>query len=149
MTISRNPFRELEQLFEQMQENIEDAGRRWESEASTSEGGETASVKIDLEDREEELVLTAELPGFDKDDIDVRVTDRTLHLEAAYEEESEEEADGEYIRHERRRASVTRSIPLPQAVDVDDISATYNNGILTVQIPQSEPVTQGTKIGVK
>lgn len=147
MTISRNPFYELERLFEQMQENVEEVSRWWEPESIATGGVTTTSVKVDLEDRDEELVLTAELPGFDKEDIDVRVTDRTLRLEAEYEGGTEE-ADGEYVRRERRRASVTRSIPLPEAVETDDISATYNNGILTVQMPKSEPVTEGTKIEV-
>ncbi len=147
MTTSRNPFRELERLFEQMQENVEEASRWWDPERSTSEGSGTASVKVDLEDKDEEFVLTAELPGFTKDDIDVRVTDRALRLEAEHEEESETE-DGDFVRRERRRASVARSVPLPEAVEADDISATYNNGILTVRMPKREPATQGTKIEV-
>jgi len=43
---------------------------------------ETTTVSVDIEDRDEEFVLTAELPGFEKDDIDVRVTGNTFHLEA-------------------------------------------------------------------
>lgn len=74
-----------------MQENIEEANRWWEAEPLASGGGETTSIRVDLEDRDEILVLSAELPGFDKDDIDVRVTDRTLRLEA------EKEKQGEFI----------------------------------------------------
>lgn len=148
MTGSKNPFRELERLFEQMQENVEEAGRWWESEPFASGGGETASAKVDIEDKDEEFVLTAELPGFKKDDIDIRVTDRTLRLEAEHEGESKTEAEGDFIRRERHRTSVARSIPLPEAVEEDDISATYTNGILTIQMPKSDPITQGTTIEV-
>ncbi|WP_328766961.1 Hsp20/alpha crystallin family protein [Haloarcula nitratireducens] len=102
----------------------------------------------DLENRDDEFVLTADLPGFEKDDIDVRVTDRTLRLEAENAEETEEEEEGEYVRRERHRASVARSISLPEAVEADDISATFNNGVLTVRLPRSEPVTPGKQIEI-
>lgn len=147
MVRSKNPFRELERLFEQMQENIEDTDRWWEPE-SLPGAAETRSIRVDLEDRDGELVLTAELPGFDKDDIDVRVTDRTLRLEAEHEETEADEEEGEFIRRERRRAAVNRSVRLPEAVEIDEITATYNNGVLTVTMPKTEPVTEGTQIEV-
>lgn len=103
-------------------------------------------VRVDLEDKDDEFVLTAELPGFDEDDIDVRVTDRTLRLEAEHAEETEEE--GEYVKRERHRVSVARSISLPEAVEVDDFSATFNNGVLTVHLPKNEPVTQGKQVEI-
>ena len=91
--------------------------------------------------------MTADLPGFEKGDIDLRVTDQTLHLEAE-DEDTTEETDGEYGRRERRRAAVARSVPLPEAVEVDDIAATYENGVLTVRMPKGEPATAVTHIEV-
>lgn len=148
MTKPTNPFDELRQLFEQMQENFEKMARSWDEESFKMTPAVSSSVDVDLQNRDEELVLTAGLPGFDRGDIDVRVTDSTLRLEAEHEEESAEEAEGEYVRRERRRASVARSIPLPEAVETDDIEATYNNGVLTVRMPKSEPATQGAEIEI-
>lgn len=148
MTKPTNPFNELRRFFEQMQENFEEVARSWDEEAFEMAPTVSPSVDIDLQDKDEEFVLTAELPGFDRDDIDVQVTDRTLHLNAEHEEESEEETEGEYVRRERRRASVARSISLPETVKREDIDATYNNGVLTVRMPKSEPVTQGTEIEI-
>lgn len=149
MTGSRNPFDDLERLFDELRRTFETSTQLPES-ASVSRGlPGTTSVNVDLEDRDDELLLTAELPGFDEDDIDLRVTDHTLHLDADHEEETSEEEDGEFVRRERRRASVSRSIRLPEAVDVDDISATCNNGILTVQMPKREPGSEGTQIDVE
>jgi HSP20 family protein len=139
-----NPFTEPNRFFERMQNDFEEMAHSWSEESEFV----SSSVRVDLEDRDDEFVLTAELPGFEKDDIDVRVTDRTLRLEAEHAEETEEEEEGEYVRRERHRASVTRSISLPEAVEVDDISATFNNGILRVQLPKSEPVTQGKQIEI-
>lgn len=148
MTNPTNPFNELRRLFEQMQENVEKMTRSWEDEAFEMTPTVSASVDVDLENRDDELVLTADLAGFDKDDIDVRVADRTLRLEAEHTEETETEADGEYVRRERRRASVARSIRLPEAVETDDIEATYINGVLTVRMPKRDPVTDGTEIEI-
>jgi HSP20 family protein len=135
-------------MFERMQELFAEMANNWNGEAFQTSSLTASSANVDLEDRSDEFVLTAELPGFDKGDIDVRVTDRTLRLEAEHEEESTEETDGEYIRRERRQTSVARSIPLPGAVETDDIEATYNNGILTVRMPKSDPLTQGSEIDI-
>lgn len=146
----RNPFDELEELFERMQENFENAARMWEPEefdaglpASATAGG----MSVDLEDTGEELVLTGDLPGFETEDIDVRVMEGTLQVSAEHEEETEEEA-GEYVRRERRQSSVSRSINLPTAIDEEEITATYNNGVLTVRMPKRDAESQGTQIDV-
>lgn len=147
MSSATNPIRELERLFEQMQTNLEDAGMWWEPKQLESVRTGFRSVSVDLEDRDDELVLTAELPGFERDDVDVRVTDHVLTVEAEYEE-SEEETTGEYLRHERHHGSVSRSIRLPQAVATDDIQASFKNGILTVRMPKLEPTDGGTEIDI-
>ncbi|MEF8819152.1 MAG: Hsp20/alpha crystallin family protein [Haloferacaceae archaeon] len=140
-----DPFDELSRLFERMQSDFEEMARSWGDEP----GLVSSSVRVDLEDRADELVLTAELPGFETDDIDVRVTDRTLHLEADHTTAAEETAEGEYLKRERRRTSVSRSVSLPEAVETDDISASFNNGVLTVRLPKSEPATQGEAIEIE
>lgn len=147
MASSNNPFQELERLFEQMQENVGDAGQWWGTEALPAEADVTSTVDVDLEDAADEFVLTAELPGFDTDDVDVRVNDDTVHLTAERETESTE-TTGEFVRRERRRASVERSIPLPASVHADDVSATFENGLLTVRLPKAEPTNEGTRIDI-
>jgi HSP20 family protein len=142
-----NPFKDVTQVFEQMQNVFEEMAENVQGGAFEMEPS-VASINVDLEDRDETFVLTAELPGFETDDIDVRVADRTLRLEAEHEEESEAESEGEYLRRERRRAAVARSVRLPGAVETDDISATYNNGILTVEMPKSEPTERGSEIEI-
>jgi len=143
----RNPFDELDELFDRMQTNMEKAARAWDPTAAGPELPGTSSMSVDLEDRGDELVLTGDLPGFETDDIDVRVKERTLHVAADHDETTEAE-DGEYVRRERRRMSVERSVPLPTAVDTDEITATYNNGVLTVRMPKTEPSSDGTRIDV-
>lgn len=144
MTKPTNPFNEVSRLFERMQNDFEEMARSWSGEPEFV----SSHVRVDLEDKDDEFVLTAELPGFDTDDIDVRMTDRTVHLEAEHAEETEAKEEGEYVKRERHRASVARSISLPGEVEADDISATFDNGVLTVHLPKSEPVTQGKQIEI-
>jgi len=139
-----NPFNEISHLFERMQSDFEEMARTWSEEPEVV----SSSVRVDLENKDDEFVLTAELPGFEKDDIDVRVTDRTLRLEAEHAEETEAEEEGEYVKRERHRASVARLISLPERVDADEISAAFNDGVLTVRLPKSEPMTQGKQIEI-
>ncbi|MEF8852745.1 MAG: Hsp20/alpha crystallin family protein [Haloarculaceae archaeon] len=152
MTQSSNPFDELERLFEQMERNFEDAAQWWENDGPSRGLPGTRSVRVDVEDAGEELVVTADLPGFERADIDLRVTDRTLRLEADHEEtaaETEEEGEREFVRRERHRASVSRTVQLPESVETDGVSATYENGVLTVRMPKSEPLAAGTEIDIE
>jgi HSP20 family protein len=136
MTTRSNPFEELERLFERMSRQFDDATRTWEAEGPF--GGwrtEMESVSIDLADTDDEFVVTADLPGFERDDVDIRVTDHTLRIEADREEATEEH-EAEYLRRERRHESVRRSIRLPDEVDKDAVTATMKNGVLTVTLPR-------------
>lgn len=148
MATPTNPFSELTQVFERMQENFETMARSWETDPFEMTAPISRSVDVDLQDMDEELVLTATLPGFDSDDIDLRVTNQMLHLEAE-QTETTEETEGEFIRQERRHESVSRSIPLPTTVEAEEISATYNNGILTIHLPKVESASEGRHIEVE
>jgi HSP20 family protein len=146
----RNPFDELEELFERMQENFENAARMWEPDdfdAALPTPPGAGRMSIDLEDTGEKLVLTGDLPGFETEDIDVRVMEGTLQVSAEREAETEEEG-AEYVRRERRHTTVSRSISLPVAVDETGITATYNNGVLTVRMPKRDAESRGTRIDV-
>ena len=136
MTTRSNPFEELERLFERMSRQFDDATRMWEDESPF--GGwrtEMESVSIDLAETDDEFVVTADLPGFDRDDVDIRVTDHTLRVEAD-REAATEEREAEYLRRERRHESVRRSIRLPDEVDKDAVTATMKHGVLTVTLPR-------------
>lgn len=107
------------------------------------------SASIDVADRGEEFVVTADVPGFDTEDIDVSIREDVLRIEAEHEEETEESKgsggesgggdggeQGRYLRKERRHQSVSRSVTLPEQVDEENVSAEYQNGVLTVTLPK-------------
>ncbi len=131
----RNPFEELEDLLERLGGEL-DAGE-WPA---------GAGVSVDVADHGDRYVVTADLPGFEKTDIDVRLAAGALHLDAERELETDEEGV-DYLRRERRRESVSRQISIPHPVEEDGVTATYNNGVLTVELPKQD-ADAGTSIDV-
>jgi HSP20 family protein len=138
MTSRKRPFEEIERLLERMSDVREQEDR---------------DLAMDVEDADDSFVVTADLPGFDKDDIDVEVRDRTLHVSAVHEEETEaEETEDEettFIRRERSKQSVSRSVTLPQAVEEAQAAATFENGVLTVKLPKSRAGEESTSVDVE
>jgi len=94
---------------------------------------------VDIIDGEREIRLIAELPGLDKDDIDIHITGDSIEISAESKQEAKVEEEG-YIRRERRYARFYRRLPLPTSVDADKAKATYRNGILELVLPKKEPV---------
>lgn len=75
-------------------------------------------------------------PGIDPDkDLELTVSHGMLHIEAEPREEREREEKG-YLRRELRYGSLSRSLPLPEGVTGDDITATYEAGVLEVRVPE-------------
>jgi HSP20 family protein len=81
------------------------------------------------------LVLRMEIPGIDPDkDVEISLQGDTLHVSA--ERRLEEETTGrDYVRQEMRYGSFDRDIPLPKGASIDNVHATYKNGILEVRVP--------------
>jgi HSP20 family protein len=104
-------------------------------------GGKTPSV--DVIDREDEILIKAELPGVDKKDINITITNNTLTIEASVSKEDKEEKD-EYYRQEICRGSYRRTLELPAIVKEDDAKATFTNGILELKLPKTEKTKRST-----
>lgn len=131
-----NPFAEIEQFFNQLSRQFEDTSQEFESvEPFGRLMLRQSSFPLDVIETEDALVVSAELPGFERDDIEVHVTDGRLRIEAERDETVEEE-DVRYIRRERQRRAVTRSIELPIEFDNGEIEARMKNGVLTVTCPK-------------
>jgi HSP20 family protein len=92
-------------------------------------------MRIDVADHDDEIVVTADLPGFEKDDIDLSIAGEALTIRADRGVDAEHESEN-YVRRERRRHSVRRTVPLPAAVREADATASYTNGVLTVTLPK-------------
>jgi len=138
-----NPFRELDELIERMNRQFGELSRTFEPESMLP------TVSADVADHGDELVVSVDLPGYDQDDIDLRVDRDSVTISAEYEAE-ETDDDAQFHRQERRRESVRRQIALPDEVQAQDATATYNNGVLTVTLPKLDPEsTSGYQIDVE
>jgi HSP20 family protein len=138
MSSSNNPFEELERLFERMNRQFEEVSQSWGRSTPMAEWrSDEESMALDLVEHDDEFVVTVDLPGFERDDVDLRVTDKTLRITAEREEKTDEE-DAEYVRHERRQRRASRSVRLPEEVVKDEVSAKMRNGVLTVTLPRME-----------
>ena len=128
MSRRNNPFEEIERLFERM--------------GSGGMGSMSGmhDVSVDISETDAEVVVTADLPGYEKEDIEVGVKDRRLTVEAERKHESEDRDENErFLRQERTHQRISRSVSLPTDVDEDAASATYHNGVLTVTLPKVDP----------
>ncbi|MGD0921067.1 MAG: Hsp20/alpha crystallin family protein [Terriglobia bacterium] len=103
---------------------------------------------VDICENENNIVLKAELPGVDPEDVEVRVEDNTLYLkgERKFEKETKEE---NYHRIERAYGSFARSFALPNSIDAEKVAAEYKDGLLTLTLPKREETKPKTiKINV-
>ena len=96
------------------------------------------SPRVDVTERDNTFDIVAELPGVNKDDIEVHLHDGILTIEAKIQEEKASEKD-KVIRKERRSGFFSRSFTLGANVDASDISANFKDGLLTLKAPKIEP----------
>lgn len=142
----RTPFDEIERMFEQMEQQFQEASQQFEGWSPQKMGGQSAS--IDVVDNDENFQVTADLPGFEPEDVDLRVVDQTLHIDAERSDEMEVNQE-QYVHHERSQESISRRVRLPEPVEVDDVTATMENGVLSLTIPKAIPSSSGHDIDIE
>ncbi|MGD6934132.1 MAG: Hsp20/alpha crystallin family protein [Candidatus Bathyarchaeia archaeon] len=98
----------------------------------------TVMPSVDVEDRGKDFRLTVDLPGFDKENVDVEVTEDAVVVQAKQAQATEEKQKN-YVRRERTAQKYYRRIQLPEAVISDESSAKLNNGILEIVLPKKAP----------
>ena len=126
--MSYNPFRELEQ----MEKNF------WGDQ-------QVNPFRTDISETADGYKLEADLPGFRKEDIHIDIDDDILVIKAEHSEDKDEKNDnGDYIRRERYYGSYTRSFNVSE-INVDGITASYENGVLTLIMPKKVPVKPESK----
>jgi len=101
---------------------------------------------VDIRETDDQVVVEAELPGFDKKDVDITLENGVLTIQAQREDQGEH--NGERHLNERRFTRVARSFTLPQNVDEQNVDAKLDSGVLTLTLNKQEPA-KGRKIEVK
>lgn len=94
--------------------------------------------QIDVFERDQRLITKIDLPGLKKEDVKVEVADGYLAISGERKTESEEKKENVY-RRERSYGSFYRAVPLPEGVKLDDVKATFADGVLEVSAPIAAP----------
>ena len=140
-----DPFREFSTLQDRMNRLVRDSFGDGREEALTTSSFAPA---VDVYEDEHNVTLKIEVPGVEEKDIDVRIENNTLavHGERKFEKEEKEE---NYRRVERQYGSFTRSFTLPNTVDAESVSASYDKGMLKIKLSKkAEAKPKQIKINV-
>jgi len=143
IAVQKAPESSAPQRFDQQIERVFDDffRRRWprpfgfDWPASATAAAETAVPKVDVIDKEDHLLVRAELPGMTKDDIEVSVSDNAITLKGSLRKDAET-TEGEYHRREIYSSFVSRTVALPSEVDADGATAQLKDGMLEVKLPK-------------
>ena len=131
--------------FERNDDNFFDLFDNFERKFFGNSSAALPDFRTDIRDAGDRFVLEAELPGFNKEEIKLDVKDGILTISAQHSENKDEKDDkGSYIRRERRFGSFTRSFDVT-GVDEEHITASYNNGVLELNLPKAVPVVPEAK----
>ena len=99
---------------------------------------------IDMRETEKEIIIKADLPGVNQEDLDITVNENAVQLKGEVKQEENRNERG-YHMTERRYGSFYRTIPLPSEVISEQATAKYRNGVLELTIPKTEKLTRGFK----
>lgn len=136
------PFSELPRWEREMDRMMEDFfGRRflprWPERWFRTEGLQLHAPAVDVFEEKDEIVVKAEIPGIEKDSIEVNLSDHILTIKGEKKQE-EEVKEENYYRSERSYGSFVRTLELPKDVQADKVKATFKNGVLEVRMPKTE-----------
>ena len=131
-----SPFEEMEQMFDQYLRG----GwlRPWRVDWPTFREPALPEIrfpKIDVVDREDEVVVKAEVPGVEKKDLDISVSDDSVTIKGTTSHEEKEES-GDYYRSEISRGSFSRTVALQASVDGSKARADFKDGMLELTLPK-------------
>ncbi|PPJ47608.1 molecular chaperone [Rhizobium sp. KAs_5_22] len=128
---SDNPFADLRKEMDQVVENFFGKNKL----LSASEGDGFLAPSIDVVEKDDQILLTAELPGIAEDDIDISIQKGVLSLKGEKKMEKKDDKDNFHVV-ERRYGSFQRSMSLPASVDDAAVTATFDKGVLTITMPK-------------
>ena len=130
ITVMRKFSEELDRLFEDF------GGRGWLTpmldKAQLPEG--PWSPQVEIFERDNELVLRADLPGLTKDDVNVEIANDGITIEGERRHEHKEKGEG-YFRSERSYGKFYRRVPMPEGAKAEDANAIFSNGVLEITLP--------------
>lgn len=135
-----NPFKEIETLSERIRSLFDDLPMpvTWDITSNFY-------PRVDISEDENNIYVTAEIPGVDKKDVKVTLQDNILTIEGEKKSEVKDEKKN-YYRIERTYGSFCRSLTLPAEVDPDKVKAKFEDGLLKIEAVKKEPTPTNKKV---
>jgi HSP20 family protein len=133
------PYEEFERLFERMLSRNPLKPLTWDMPAwrEFMAAPDARLPSVDIIDRDDHVLVRAEIPGVGKDDLNVSISDNVLIIKGDTRREEKKE-NGDYFRHEISRTSFARSVTLPDGIDASKVSAALTDGVLEVTVGKAE-----------
>jgi HSP20 family protein len=142
-TLTRwDPFNDTLSLRDAVKRLFEDSFIRPDTWLTGWEG-QQLGIAVDVVDTQEDIVVTASVPGLKPEDLDISLTGDTLTIKGELKVEQKVE-EANYVRRERRYGSFQRTLSLPTMVQADKAKAEFENGVLTLTLPKAEEVKPKT-----
>lgn len=131
------PFEEMDRMFESIFPGRWARPFRWEhpSWIDVPLAADVRVPRVDVLDRDGEIVVKAEVPGVEKKDLDISVSDNSVTIRGSTQREEKEER-GDYVRAEISRGSFSRTVALPADVDGEKAKASFKDGVLALTLPK-------------
>ena len=137
-----DPFEEISRTQERLNQLFEHFAPREEWI-----GEKTMAPLIDVKEEDDKIIVTTDVPGVDKKDVDITIKDDVLEIDAKCSTESDVEEEG-YVRHERMYNSFHRAIALPSFVTQEGAKAELDEGVLTLTLPKTA-IEEGHKLMIE
>jgi HSP20 family protein len=140
-----SPFEEMERMFESFMPRGWMRPFRWEHPAwgELTRPFEGRVPNVDVIDRDDEVIVRAEVPGIKKEDLEVSVTDNSVTIKGETKHEEKEEK-GNYYRCEISSGTFARTVALPDNVSSGDATAKFEDGVLELKLPKVEKTKRRT-----
>ncbi len=141
-----SPFQEMDSIFEDLDRTLD---RFFGSPLRERRRGRKRAPALDMRDLGDRFLVEAEIPGIDKDDIEIELRDDSMVIEGETTEETEEEGE-DYLRKERGYRSFYRQLPVPESVEEEEITAELDQGVLSIELPKKKTeAKEGKKIDIQ
>ncbi|WP_407354787.1 Hsp20/alpha crystallin family protein [Methanolobus sp. WCC5] len=127
-----DPFDEMKRMQERLNRLFAEEGKR-----SEMLDIDTFSPLVDIKEKDNNIIVTTDLPGVEKKDVNIDIKENMVWISANTHKESEEEKEG-YLMRERSYNRFARAFNLPAAVKEEDASAKLEDGVLTITLPKAE-----------
>jgi len=143
------PFKELDTMFDDLDKTF---GKFFGSPLRRRKKSFMPDFRmpaLDVQDKGDHYLVEAEMPGLDKEDIEVELKDEKLTIKGETKKETKEEKE-DYVRRERGYKSFYREIPVTEEMIADEANASFKNGVLSITLPKKEKEEKkGRKLEIK